>query len=214
MPIFIDVIKELRISIENKIPTSKYKKNKVENCMAITASESQVTDLKWGSFILLGLLAMIFGILIAAFPQITTAILIELIGIFILILSFGVIMMSAVSPGGLKGSILLAIIGIIGFFFGLATILSPFVMGKVIFTIAGIALFVGGLLVLILAIAEKEMTHRGLYAIQAIISLILGILIMAGPVIGEVLLVIIIAAYFIIWGIINIIMGAMIKMAK
>jgi uncharacterized membrane protein HdeD (DUF308 family) len=182
--------------------------------MTSTASEGQVTDLKWGSFILLGLLAMVFGILIAAFPQVTTTLLIELIGIFIIILSFGAIMMSATAPGGLKGSILLAIIGIIGFFFGIATILSPFVMGKVIFILAGIALLIGGIIGLILAISEKQMTHRGLFAVQAILSLILGILIMAGPVIGAALLVIIIAAYFVIWGIISVIMGVMIKMAK
>ncbi len=182
--------------------------------MTSTVSEGQVTDLKWGSFILLGLLAMVFGILIAAFPQVTTTLLIELIGIFIIILSFGAIMMSATAPGGLKGSILLAIVGIIGFFFGIATILSPFVMGKVIFILAGIALLIGGILGLILAISEKQMTHRGLFAIQAILSLILGILIMAGPVIGAALLVIILAAYFVIWGIISVIMGVMIKMAK
>ena len=143
--------------------------------MTSTASEGQVTDLKWGSFILLGLLAMVFGILIAAFPQVTTILLIELIGIFIIILSFGAIMMSATAPGGLKGSILLAIVGIIGFFFGIATILSPFVMGKVIFILAGIALLIGGIIGLILAISEKHMTHRGLFVVQAILSLILAI---------------------------------------
>jgi uncharacterized membrane protein HdeD (DUF308 family) len=182
--------------------------------MADVTMQGQTTDLKWGSFVLLGLLAIVFGLLIAFFPQVSTTILIELIGIFIIILSFGVIMMSAVAPGGLKGSILLAILGVIGFFFGIATILSPYVMGRVIFFIAGIALFIGGIIGIVLAISEKQMTHRGLFALQAILSLILGILIMAGPVIGAALLVIIIAAYFVIWGIISVIMGAMIMMAK
>ena len=178
------------------------------------ADENQVTDLRWGSFVLLGLLAIVFGIVIALFPQITTAVLIELIGIFIVIVSFGVIMMSAVAPGGLKGSILLAILGIIGFFFGIATILSPYVMGKVIFILAGIALFIGGLLGLVLAISEKEMAHRGLFALQGLLSLILGILIMIGPAIGAALLVIIIGVYFVFWGILSVIMGAKIRSAK
>ena len=178
------------------------------------ADEGQVTDLRWGSFVLLGLLAIVFGIVIALFPQITTAVLIELIGIFIVIVSFGVIMMSAVAPGGLKGSILLAILGIIGFFFGIATILSPYVMGKVIFILAGIALFIGGLLGLVLAISEKEMAHRGLFALQGLLSLILGILIMIGPAIGAALLVIIIGVYFVFWGILSVIMGVKIRSAK
>jgi len=171
-------------------------------------------DLKWGSFILMGLLAMVFGLLIVLFPQLTTTVLIELIGIFIIIVSFGVLMMSATAPGGLKGSILLAILGIIGFFFGIATILSPYVMGKVIFILAGIALFIGGIIGIVLAISEKEMTHRGIFALQAILSLIMGVLIMAGPVIGAALLVLLIGIYFVFWGILSVIMGVLIRYAK
>jgi uncharacterized membrane protein HdeD (DUF308 family) len=144
----------------------------------------------------------------------TTTVLIELIGIFIIIVSFGVIMMSAVAPGGLKGSILLAILGIIGFFFGIATILSPYVMGRVIFILAGIALFIGGIIGIVLAISEKEMTHRGIFALQAILSLIMGLLIMAGPVIGAALLVIILGVYFVFWGILSVIQGMAIRQAK
>ena len=176
--------------------------------------EGQVNDLRWGSFVLLGLVAMVFGLVIAMFPQLTATVLIELIGIFVILLSFGVIMMSAVSPGGLKGSILLAILGIIGFFFGIATILSPYVMGRVIFILVGIALFIGGLIGLILAISEKNMTHRGLFALQAILSLILGIIIIVGPIIGVALAVIFIGVYFVVWGILSVIMGAMIRSAK
>jgi uncharacterized membrane protein HdeD (DUF308 family) len=182
--------------------------------MAEDVMESGVNDLKWGSFVLIGLLAMVFGLVIVMFPQITTAVLIELIGIFIIILSFGVLMLSATAPGGLKGSILLAILGIIGFFFGIATILSPFVMGKVIFILAGIALFIGGIIGIVLAISEKEMMHRGLFALQAVLSLILGIIIMAGPVIGAALLVLLIGVYFVFWGIISVIMGVAVRYAK
>jgi uncharacterized membrane protein HdeD (DUF308 family) len=179
-----------------------------------SADEGQVTDLRWGSFVLLGLLAMVFGLLIAFLPQVTTLIMIELIGIFLIVVSFGAIMMSAVAPGGLKGSILLAIVGIIGFFFGLATILSPYMMGKAIFILAGIALFIGGILGLVLAISEKEMAHRGLFALQGILSIILGCLIIAGPVIGALRLVILIGTYFVVWEILSAINGAVIRMGK
>ncbi|MCJ7794955.1 MAG: DUF308 domain-containing protein, partial [Methanoregulaceae archaeon] len=127
---------------------------------------------------------------------------------------FGVLMMSAVATGGLKGSILLAILGIIGFFFGIATILSPYVMGRVIFILAGIALFIGGIIGIVLAISEKEMTHRGIFALQAILSLIMGLLIMAGPVIGAALLVSILGVYFVFWGILSVIQGMAIRHAK
>lgn len=176
--------------------------------------EGQVTDLRWGSFVLLGLLAIVFGLIIVLFPTLSATVLIELIGIFIILLSFGAIMMSAVAPGGIKGSILLAILGVIGFFFGIATILSPHVMGRVIFVLAGIALFIGGVIGLIFAISEKAMAHRGLLALQAILSLIIGLIIIVGPVIGVALAVIFIGLYFVIWGILSVIMGALIMSAK
>ncbi len=179
-----------------------------------SANEGQVNDLRWGSFVLLGFLAIVFGLLIAFFPQMTTLIMIELIGIFLVIVSFGVIMMSAVAPGGLKGSILLAILGILGFFFGIATILSPYVMGKAIFILAGIALLIGGIIGLVLAVSEKEMAHRGLFALQGILSIILGCLIIAGPVIGASLLVLLLGTYFVVWGILSVIMGFVVRSAK
>ena len=86
--------------------------------------------------------------------------------------------------------------------------------GKAIFILAGIALFIGGILGPVLAISEKQMTHRGIFAIQGILSIILGCLIIAGPVIGASLLVILLGTYFVVWGILSVIMGAMIRSAK
>jgi uncharacterized membrane protein HdeD (DUF308 family) len=182
--------------------------------MAEFAAEGKVTEVKGGSFVLLGFLAVLFGLLIVLFPGLSTAVLMELVGIFIILFSFGVVVMSAISPGGIRGSILLAILGVIGFFFGIATILSPYVMGGVIFTLAGIALFIGGLLGLILAASEKSIPHRGLYALQAVLTLIIGVAIIVAPVIGAALLVLLLGAYFVVWGILAIISGTMVIMAK
>jgi uncharacterized membrane protein HdeD (DUF308 family) len=87
-------------------------------------------------------------------------------------------------------------------------------MGQTIFILAGIALFIGGILGLVLAISEKEMTHRGLFALQGILSIILGCLIIAGPVIGASLLVLLLGTYFVVWGILSVIMGFVVRSAK
>jgi uncharacterized membrane protein HdeD (DUF308 family) len=176
--------------------------------------EDQATDVRYGSFVLLGFLAVVFGLLIALFPALSATVIIELIGIFLILLSFGVILLAAVAPGGWKGSVLLAILGIIGFFFGIATILSPHVMGKVIFALVGLALLIAGIIGLVLAISERQMTHRGLFALQGILSIILGILIIALPLFGAALAVIFIGAYFVFWGIMSIALGYMIRGAK
>jgi uncharacterized membrane protein HdeD (DUF308 family) len=177
----------------------------------IAMVDLQVTNVKWGVLVLLGLLAVVFGLLIVLFPGISATVLIELIGIFIIVLSFGVLMIAAVSPGGWKESALLAILGIIGFFFGIVTIISPVVMGAVIFTLVGIALFIAGLFGIILAATEKYMTHRGIYALQGIISLICGLLIIILPIVGAALALVFIGAYFVFWGILSIILGYSIR---
>jgi uncharacterized membrane protein HdeD (DUF308 family) len=87
-------------------------------------------------------------------------------------------------------------------------------MGKAIFILAGIALLIGGVLGLVLAFSEKEMAHRGIFALQGILSIILGCLIIAGPVIGAALLVILLGTYFVVWGILSVIMGMLIRSAN
>ena len=87
-----------------------------------------VTGVKWGALVLLGVLSVIFGLLIVLFPEVSATVMIELIGILIIVLSFATVMLAALSPGGWKSSLLLAILAIIGFFFGIATIVHPVVM--------------------------------------------------------------------------------------
>jgi len=165
------------------------------------------TGVKWGALVLLGLLAVIFGLLVVLFPTISATVLVELIGILIILFSFAALMLAALSPGGWKESVLLAVLAIIGFFFGIATIIAPIVMGQVIIVFAGIALFLGGLTGIVLAIGEPHMMHRGLFALQGILAIILGLLISLVPVVGVALMVIIVGALLVVYGIVGIALG-------
>ncbi len=170
-----------------------------------------ITGIKWGSLALLGILSVIFGLLIVLFPKISAAVLVELIGILILLLSFAAVMLSALSPGGWKNSVLLAVLGIIGFFFGIATIIHPLIMGLVIFLIAGIALFLGGLIGLVFAFGEPHEMHRGLFFLQGILAIIIGLLICVFPALGIALMVLWIGIILIVYGLISIALGYCIR---
>ncbi|HVP96351.1 HdeD family acid-resistance protein [Methanoregula sp.] len=172
------------------------------------------TGVKWGALVLLGLLAVIFGLLVVLFPTLSATVLVELIGILIILSSFAAVMLAALSPGGWKESFLLALLAIIGFFFGIATIIAPIIMGQVIIVIAGIALFLGGLIGLVLAVGEPHMMHRGLFALQGVLAIILGLLISLVPVIGVALMVIIVGALLVIYGIVGIVLGYCVRAAS
>lgn len=180
--------------------------------MTATAdSVEMVSGIKWGALVLLGALSVIFGLLVVLFPTVSATVLVELIGILIIMLSFAVIVLAALSPGGWGSSLLLAVLGIIGFFFGVATVIHPVVMGTVIFIIAGIALFLGGLMGLVLAIGEPRMIHRGLFALQGILAIVLGLLISIVPVLGAALMVLWVGVILVVYGIIGIALGYCIR---
>jgi len=170
-----------------------------------------VASVKWGSLVLLGVLAVIFGLLVVLFPTLSATVLIELIGILIILLSFAALMLAALSPGGWKSSALLAILAIIGFFAGIATIIHPYVMGQALAIIAGIALFLGGLIGLVVAVGEKTMMHRGLFALQGILAIILGLMICVLPLLGVALMVIWVGVILVVYGIIGIVLGYCIR---
>ena len=170
-----------------------------------------VTVVKWGSLVLLGMLAVIFGLLVVLFPTVSATVLVELIGILIVLLSFAALLLSALSPGGWKSSLLLALLAIIGFFFGIATIIHPIIMGVAILYIAGAALFLGGLIGLVLAAGEPMMVHRGLFALQGLLAIIIGLLICIFPIFGFALMVIWVGAILIVYGIVSIALGYFIR---
>jgi uncharacterized membrane protein HdeD (DUF308 family) len=179
--------------------------------MATNVVDANVTGVKWGSLVLLGVLSVIFGLLVVLFPTISATVLVELIGILIILVSFAALILSALSPGGWKSSLLLALLAIIGFFFGIATIIHPIVMGRVIFIIAGIALFLGGLIGLVLAVGESQMTHRGLFALQGILSIIIGLMICVLPLLGVALMVLWVGVILVVYGVIGIALGYCIR---
>lgn len=54
----------------------------------VVVYEEKVVNVKWGTFVLLGLLALIIGIVIFIYPAMTAAVLVMLLGVLILVLSF------------------------------------------------------------------------------------------------------------------------------
>ena len=50
--------------------------------------EESICNVKWGTFVILGLLSLIFGILIFFYPGITAAVLVMLFGVLIIVLAF------------------------------------------------------------------------------------------------------------------------------
>ncbi|MCZ0860852.1 DUF308 domain-containing protein [Methanocorpusculum sp. MG] len=106
--------------------------------------------------ILLGILAIIFGIVAFIFPAMMTLYIVFLIAITSLISGFTDLALAISDKCGMANRALVAISGILGIILGILFIISPFVGAFVIVQVTGIFLLAFG----ILAIAEGYMAKK------------------------------------------------------
>lgn len=106
--------------------------------------------------ILLGILAIIIGILAFVFPAVMTLYIVYLIALTSLISGFTDLALAISDKCGMANRALVAISGVLGVILGILFILSPFVGAFVIVQVTGIFLLAFGLL----AIAEGFMAKK------------------------------------------------------
>jgi uncharacterized membrane protein HdeD (DUF308 family) len=170
--------------------------------------EESVCNVKWGTFVLLGLLALIIGIVIFFYPGMTAAVLVMLFGVLILVLAFMTLVAALMSTGESARPTLLLLAAILGFIVGLGAIFAPQVFGAFLAIVIAVVLFVIGVIDLAIALSEKNYPHRWMLFLLGLLSIIFAILVMIYPLYGAVILFgYLIGAYFIIYGILSIIAG-------
>lgn len=167
-----------------------------------------ISDVKWGGFVFLGVLSLLFGILIMLFPTITATVLVILFSLLVILLAFMAIVMGLLTPVGKTRSSLLLVAGVLGFVVGVAGIVYPVVFGAILVEIIAVVLFVIGLMTIAFAMSEKTFRHRWLLALDGILAIVFAVLFMAYPLVGALILFgYLVGAFFVIYGIIAIIIG-------
>lgn len=170
--------------------------------------EERICNVKWGTFVLIGLLSLIFGILIFFYPGLTAAVLVMLFGVLIIVLAFLALVSALMSPGGTGRPTLMLLAAILGFIVGAGALVAPQFFAAFLAIIIAVVMFVIGIVNVTIALSEKTYPHRWLLFILGLLSIIFAILVMFYPVIGAVVLFgYLIGLYFLIYGILSIIAG-------
>jgi len=171
---------------------------------------------KWWLISLRGLLALALGIVMLVLdPLVAAALLVLFIGVYALVDGIFALVVGIINrPPHMNRAWLIAE-GIIGILAGVAILIAPMLAGIfIMYFIAFWALFTG-VLELIFAIAEwKSLPGAWMILINGIISVLLGGLILANIVAGTVLLVVIIAIYLVIFGLLLMLLGFSLKSIK
>jgi uncharacterized membrane protein HdeD (DUF308 family) len=165
----------------------------------------------WWMLLLRGIAAIIFGVLVFAWPGVTLLTLIWFYGAFVLV--DGVLAIIAAIAGGAPAPRWwLAIVGLLGIAAGLLTFLMPGLTALVLlFFIAGWAIATGVFQIIGAIKLRKEIDNEWLLVLSGIVSVLFGVGMMLAPGAGALALLWVIGAYAVITGVLIIALSFRLK---
>ncbi|MDI9634079.1 MAG: DUF308 domain-containing protein [Methanolinea sp.] len=170
--------------------------------MAEVSLEESICRMKWSTYVLTGIMSIAFGIMFFAFPKLTAEVVVTLLGIVILVLAIFAVVIALASRVGDPHSGLLLVLGIAGFFSGMAAIMSPLVFGAVLSTILGVVLLAIGVVNIAMGFSEREGRGRWCLFLLGIVSIAFAVLLVAYPLYGSLILFgYMVGVYFVLYGI-------------
>jgi len=151
--------------------------------MGITNDPVDPVDLavarEWPAVMFVGVLTLVLGAVVVAWPDQTLVVLSVLFGIQLLLMGLfrliGAFSSEAIAPG------LVGFVGILGMVAGIAVIRHPFDTVAVLATILGIVWIVSGAIDFISSLADSKLEDRFWTGLMGLITTIAGIVVISWP---------------------------------
>ncbi len=148
------------------------------------ADDVSTMDVLRGSRIVaytLGAILLIAGIVLLFWPDRTWTVVARFIGIFLVVIGFGQAIEAITThrQGSYWGLLLLR--GVVNLGIGLALLFWPSATVHVVVWLVGLDLVITGILAFIVSFQVPKDMGRGAFLVQAIVTFVLGVLIMAWP---------------------------------
>jgi uncharacterized membrane protein HdeD (DUF308 family) len=168
---------------------------------------------RWWLISLRGLIALVLGIVLLVLdPLMAAELLILFIGIYALLDGIFALTVGIINKPPHSDRAWLITEGIIGILAGIAILFAPLLAGVIIIYFIAFWALLTGILELVFSIAQwKYIPGAWMILVTGIISVLLGGLILANVVAGAVLLVVIVAVYLVIFGLLLMLLGFSLK---
>ncbi len=164
----------------------------------------------WWLFALRGVIAIAFGVVALVWPGITLLALVTLFGAYVIIDGFFSLVHAFRGEGGVRWSLL--VWGFVSLASGIAVLVWPGMTAVVLIYLIGFWAIFTGLVEVIAAIAfRKEMTNEWALALGGALSVAVGAFMVIAPGSGALALVWLIGAYAIVFGIMLVIAGLILR---
>lgn len=150
-----------------------------------------------------GVLAIIFGILVLVWPQLTLLVLIYAFGIFVLLQGIAAVAAGLARPGGGVSWGLVGL-GIIGILAGIAALAWPGLTGLALLYLIGIWAIAEGIVVIYAGVQlRQQVANEWLLILAGVVAVIFGILVLAAPGAGALAVASLIGFFAIIYGVLQ-----------
>ncbi len=168
----------------------------------------------WGWVLAFGIITLVAGIAVLAWPGRTLVVIAVLFGIQLIvagIFRFVAAFASDDLPGGAR--VLLALLGVLSLIIGLYAVRHALITVLALALLLGIFWVINGVVELFRALSHREMNHRGWTALIGALSVVAGIVVLAYPGISLLVLAVVLSIWLVILGVMEIIMALQIRSA-
>ncbi len=174
--------------------------------MDILTGSSQTYRSSWGTLLVRGIIALLFGIAAFVWPGLTLLFLITLFGVYAFIDGIIAVVVSIQERSTVRYWWVLLLEGIAGILIGILTFIHPGVTAvALLYFIAAWAIITGIFEIAAAFSRRSSMAREWTLALSGVLSIILGILLLTAPGAGLITLVFFIAFYALLFGILLII---------
>jgi uncharacterized membrane protein HdeD (DUF308 family) len=169
-------------------------------------SATQVSRHYWWILLVRGIVAILFGIAAFVWPGLTFLVLVFLFGVYALIDGVVAVVVALQERSMWTRWWVLLVEGIVGILIGIAAFVWPGITGlALLYLIAAWAIITGIIEIAAAFSIRNAMGSEWTLALGGLLSIILGIVLIAQPLAGILALIWVIALYAVIWGILLIV---------
>ena len=161
----------------------------------------------WKLLLLRGVIGIVLGIILVAWPQATIAVLMVLVGIWALIDGIGLAAQVFDKGAGTGQRVLFGVMALIALVVAMVAIFNPDKAASVITWLVGIWLLVRGLFELVGAFSSTVATPRWLLVLGALLDLVLGWLFVTHPGQSAKGIAVVIGILAIAWGVVFVVLA-------
>jgi uncharacterized membrane protein HdeD (DUF308 family) len=155
----------------------------------------------WGTVLAVGLITLVIGILIVAWPEATVGVLAVLFGLQLLLL--GVLNIArAISAQGAGGGerVLYALLGVLCIAIGVLAMRHLLQTVAVLAVLFGLTWLIGGIIEFVNTLSSPSQPGRGWSIAMAVLMIIAGLVVLAYPTPSLVTLTVLVGIWLMVWG--------------